>query len=289
MDREQVELLLFRTVLDHSFDAIVIADERTEIRYWSQSAKRLFGYSEDEALGVPFPSLLVPERHQGRVRNRFDRIRESTTSFGIPEVIELETLQKSGQERWVALTLTAVMIESRAWTVAIIRDIDQRKSEEHDLRIAATTDPLSGLANRAEFQRNLENNLSLPLSLVILDLDNFKSINDLLGHLAGDAAIQFLAKQLGHRFPNAICIARLGGDEFGMLLPSDHLETVTRELEKFRLAIEESQFEDRALKLTLSIGATRRRDGDTPRNLLARADAELYRSKHGGRNRVSVD
>ncbi len=287
MDRSHRELELFHAILDHSHDSIVITDGDQTIQYWSDSASRLFGFERAEAIGHSIEELLIPPRLRSDAREQFERLLDSGASRGIPRVIEIEALQKSGDEISVALTLTSILLDDQRWIVGIVRNDTARKRREADLQKKATTDSLSGLANRAEFQRHLESNLNNPIALAIIDLDEFKMVNDGYGHLVGDAAIEFVSGKFTEHFAEAVCCARLGGDEFGLLVSVVSRDLVLAQIEQLRADIESSTFADGEIEVTISVGITFGQPGDTARTLLGRADELLYQSKNSGRNRVS--
>lgn len=162
----------------------------------------------------------------------------------------------------------------------------------------AGEDALTGLPNRRQFMKAGEQMLeqvrrySRPASLLLVDLDHFKSINDRYGHGAGDAVLQAVARLLGEHQRAPDLSARLGGEEFAMLLPETDLAGAVTLAERLRVACEVLRVPDpggvwSGLTLTMSVGATSCQDLDASLDdVLRRADAALYRAKHGGRNRV---
>ena len=168
-----------------------------------------------------------------------------------------------------------------------------------EVQALARTDALTGLANRHEYVSRLnwawlsaQRNKS-PLVMAVIDLDHFKVVNDLHGHLAGDACLKHVAGLLRHHFRRADdFVARIGGEEFVAILPSTTIEIGQRMCEEFRLALDAStiNFEDRAIKLTASIGV-----GNValsaeikPDVSFARIDAATYQAKARGRNQTVV-
>jgi len=120
----------------------------------------------------------------------------------------------------------------------------------------AYTDPLSGLQNRRGFQDQLEQHISEKLTLAIVDVDNFKTLNDTYGHAAGDQGIQFIAGSLRSSFPDALCLARLGGDEFGVVTKTVSAKETTAIYQQFTSQVSTGvNCEAKtALKLTVSVG-----------------------------------
>jgi two-component system cell cycle response regulator len=163
----------------------------------------------------------------------------------------------------------------------------------------ALFDPLTGLNNR----RFLENHLSTmienarmrrsPLTLMILDIDHFKRVNDTFGHDCGDEVLKGFADRLRGIIRGGDLLCRLGGEEFVIVMPGVNIEAAARIAERARQAIEHEAFvitaTSQAITITASIGLAERRDDTSPHELYRRADQALYRSKAEGRNRVTAD
>ena len=161
---------------------------------------------------------------------------------------------------------------------------------------AAACDSLTGLANRKSFDQLLRrevsrsNRLNSHLALLVVDLDDFKQINDRFGHLAGDQALVDFATLLRDAFRGPDLVFRYGGDEFVILLPDTDVVGAERVAERIRLGTAEleSIHEGHRLCLRISIGATAMIPGESKSGFLARADRMLFSAKQSGRNRVSV-
>ncbi len=161
-------------------------------------------------------------------------------------------------------------------------------------RARATTDPLTGIPNRQAFDAEASREYSRwrrkrgALSVIVLDLDRFKEINDSYGHLAGDRVLQRVAEQLRAQIRQSDFLARYGGEEFVILLPGTPLESAQPLGEKLRARIEKSLFhyQEQSVAVTISVGVAGFKDNDTPDDVFERADKALYLAKHRGRNRV---
>ena len=168
-----------------------------------------------------------------------------------------------------------------------------RKFERH-----ATTDALTNLANRhameSAFPKLIENclNKAQPVSLMMIDVDNFKQFNDMLGHVAGDRALSVVARVLKQQFRQRDLLARYGGDEFAVLLPDVNLEEALAIGERVRRAItgETDDGEDSLIRIPvcISMGVAELNPDGTLDSLLRDADAALYRAKRAGRDKVST-
>jgi two-component system cell cycle response regulator len=159
----------------------------------------------------------------------------------------------------------------------------------------ATTDALTGVPNKQQFEASFEKSLQLrqrsgrSASLVLLDVDHFKLINDSFGHAAGDLVLASTARLISRALPADASLYRVGGEEFAVLLPNaDHAAGLTR-AEHIRgvVAAEAVQFQGRRVPVTISLGVAELGQGETSAEVYRRADQRLYASKHAGRNRVS--
>jgi two-component system, cell cycle response regulator len=163
----------------------------------------------------------------------------------------------------------------------------------------AVVDPLTGLNNRRYFETHFATlvdqsaDRGRPLSMMILDIDHFKGVNDTYGHDAGDKVLKGFAERVRRVIRNADLLCRLGGEEFVVVMPDTPLDVGEKVAERVRAAIERDRFpigeDGRSIVATVSIGLAERGDDAGPNGLFRRADRALYRSKSEGRNRVSAD
>ncbi len=172
----------------------------------------------------------------------------------------------------------------------------RRQSREYvELKLAATRDALTGVANRGQLETQLRHLLddfhnhegARSLSAIFLDVDKFKNINDTYGHKAGDQVLVDLTRLLQHDTYSGEIIARYGGEEFIVLCPDTDLKAAVRRAERLRDAIQKSSIGGvSGLNVTSSFGVSTAHLGDTVQTLLERADAALYQAKESGRNRT---
>jgi len=172
----------------------------------------------------------------------------------------------------------------------------RRKTREYaELKLAATRDPLTGVANRGQLETQLRHMIEdyhnheggRHLSIVFLDVDRFKSINDTFGHKAGDQVLVDLTRLLQNETYSGEIIGRYGGEEFIVLCPDTDLQAAVRRAERLRLAIQKSSAGGISrLNVTSSFGVATARLGDSVQTLLERADECLFRAKDNGRNRT---
>jgi len=167
-----------------------------------------------------------------------------------------------------------------------------------DLQILASQDPLTGISNRREFMAHAEEQVMLSrrdkgaLSVLMIDIDRFKAVNDLYGHMVGDQAIKEVAAIIKRTIRESDLCARFGGEEFAVLLPATNESSALLVAEKIRTAVESNLFDigrPNKIQLTVSIGiATLSQKLNTLDGILSKADIALYWSKENGRNRNSV-
>lgn len=204
-----------------------------------------------------------------------------------------QLVDKTKQMRDSGGNLTEKLAESRQ-EVEDLRVNLEKISEE------ASRDPLTGLANRKTFDTSLKGFIEqsakgLDFSLLMLDIDHFKGFNDKYGHLVGDEVLKIVARELMGAVKGRDVVARFGGEEFAVLLPSTNLQGALVVAENLRHSIASRDLTHKDTKenygtITISVGAGQYHHGkDTPQSLIKRTDEALYRSKKGGRNRVTQE
>ncbi|AOJ40436.1 diguanylate cyclase [Burkholderia lata] len=211
-------------------------------------------------------------------------------SFGVVQAFQTT---RSFSKIYSQEELFARLREAMARTEHALQAL-QRTNEK--LEHLAATDPLTGATNRRQFIESVQAEINrakrhgAPFSLLALDLDHFKAINDSYGHQAGDQVLQRFVDKCADAIRPYDGVARMGGEEFMVLLPQAALDTARSIGERIRAAIADAPFEagvGEPVKVTVSVGASEfGRDGETIDAILRKADERLYRAKHQGRNRV---
>ena len=180
------------------------------------------------------------------------------------------------------------------------RDVTERKNIQEKLEVLATIDSLSGLYNRASFMRLAQKKFTLAkendenLSLLMMDIDYFKNINDTFGHAGGDEVIRKIGDIIKNGFRKTDITGRLGGDEFAVILGNAPLEDAKKAAEEFRKIVANTKiiYEEQEIGLTISIGVATTPastdNNDDIENILKRADNALYEAKARGRNCIVV-
>ncbi|HET9141603.1 putative bifunctional diguanylate cyclase/phosphodiesterase [Actinophytocola sp.] len=269
-------------VLDATDAAFAVTDQRGRVRWLNRVMAQLVGLTAEQGVDRSLPALLpgAPEAPHPGVVVPF---RPSGTD-GVED-----------EPAWLDIRCTA-LTEGRLLYRVI--DITCWRSQEDggdlrtDLLRMAEEDPLTGLPNRRTLTRALEHQLALggPGALLLLDLDNFKDINDLRGHPAGDRVMAMLANVLRERLSDGQTLGRLGGDEFAVVLPGADEEQALEVADRLRTAIATVPLVGGAnsTSTTVSAGVAQFDSGESWQAVLANADLALYASKAAGRNRVTV-
>ncbi len=178
-----------------------------------------------------------------------------------------------------------------------LEDMVQQQAEELiDMRTKAALDPLTNICNRGVFDKAIialtkrAASTNSPLSLVVLDVDHFKRVNDTWGHPAGDAVLIGVARCMEEQVREGDVVARIGGEEFALVLPGANLNVARAVAERLRLSVAAANFSEPAagVKVTASFGVAQMGPSELPKSLIRRADQAMYAAKHAGRNQVKL-
>lgn len=283
--------LKFQSVIESANDAIIVANQNGTIIQWNRGAESIFGHAKDEALGQNL-QLIVPEQHREKHAAGMARFARTGVPSVIGKTLELTGLHKDGSEFPVEMSLGTWRTEQGVFYSSIIRDITERKETEEKISSLAYLDPLTGLPNRRLFNERLASALESSartdeaFSLLYMDLDHFKMVNDTFGHSIGDALLSEVTERLKNQAMENDTVSRLGGDEFTLLLPKSDARKAAdfaqRVLDSFNEAF---HFNGEELFVTPSIGiSVYPTDGQDADTLIKHADLALYRVKEQGKN-----
>jgi len=283
-----------RELLERMADAVFSVDLDGRVSFVNQQAVELMGLDKDRMVGRPFVELMTlgsaeqVERHLG-------------ASLDSGESWTVEAIMNSKGRDPVAVELRAAPFRDIAGEIAgtqwIARDVTERQRFEQQLVHLATHDALTDLANRRAFETALEFELAEAMrggehgAVAWLDLDDFKDLNDTLGHAAGDEALVMLATVLRRNIRASNLLARVGGDEFAVMLPRVDRAEAEAAAERILTAITSftCAVGGRSVRMGASVGLVFfPEDGATVQEVLSNADAAMYHAKEGGRSRVFV-
>jgi diguanylate cyclase (GGDEF)-like protein/PAS domain S-box-containing protein len=276
-----------RTIIDTAGDAFLGMDEHGTITEWNAAATHLLGWAATEAIGRPLADLVVPpEQRQAHLAAlaRFLTTGQTALPAG---AVHVQALHRDGTRVDVEFTLSRLHWESRWHFHAFLRDISERLEHEAQLHTLARTDALTGLANRRAALDRLDQALAradrhaAPVSVIYIDVDLFKAINDQHGHAAGDAVLIEIAARLRATFRTEDTLARLGGDEFLVVCEDLHNRDDAQLLaDRTQMALSQPYpIAGKRLDITASVGLGLSEPTSTADHLLAHADANMYDAK----------
>lgn len=281
----------FENIAATSPDAIICSDEHGRITFWNRSAEKIFGYLADETLNQP-GSIIVPDNWRKIYEKELLRLRQGERMKLADRTIELSALRKDGTEFPAEFSLSTWVEADTTHIGAIVRDITERRHHEERLFQLASLDALTNLANREMWRARLAQTLAneTPATILLIELDDFKEINDTFGHSAGDAALKHIAQQLKSTFPNAIKLARFGGDEFMALLPGNGVQAARRAAQTLiNVFATPYNFAGQSFDTSISIGVVLApTHGTSAEDILSAADLALYKAKSSGKGYYEV-
>ncbi len=280
------------SIFDNAAEGIIIIDEVGKVESINMAALNLFGYHEDEVLGVSV-NIFMPEA----IRDKHDEMLKDYHRYKmVGKAREVIGLRKDSNTFPLSLKVSEFSVGEKKLFAAMVDDVSERHAAMQSLRFMAEHDSLTGLYNRqyimSELERAVENskrNESFNHALLYIDLDNFKYINDTMGHLAGDRLLIEIAGIFSRRIRKGDVLSRLGGDEFAVLLANVESGQAEQTAEYYRDKIANYKFNNdgKSVDVGCSIGvALLNKLIKDKEDILARADIACHMAKRGGRNRV---
>lgn len=281
----------YRILVEHAPFPILISGFISEqLLYINPKAVQKLDITQEYAIGKPARDYYVNPEDR-------DIFLTFLKKQGYVENYEVLMKSAAGVQFWASLAATLILFEKEQAIFTALLDITEQKTLEKKLETMAMTDELTGLFNRRNFtQKGLEEcqrarRYNLPLSMMMLDVDKFKSINDTYGHQAGDYVLKNFASLIINNIRDVDIAGRLGGEEFGLILPNTDADYALTLAERLRKAIEEYRFEinGKPVSITASIGvASFIQDSVCFDQMLNNADSAMYWAKNNGRNRVAL-
>ncbi|HXR28376.1 MAG TPA: EAL domain-containing protein [Solirubrobacteraceae bacterium] len=286
------------SLIRNASDVVCIVDRHAVVQFMSPSVERMFGHPAELLVGRGLAELAHPD-DAPRVRGFIAQI--EALSAGVPSTAEFRL--RNSEERWLDVeTLgTNLLGEGEIEGIVLnIRDVSERKSFQAELEHQAFHDTLTGLPNRALFRNRVEHALAsqrrngLPVAVLFLDVDDFKNVNDSLGHAAGDEVLREIGRRLEDCMRPVDTAARLGGDEFAILIHEAESELKSVEIAQRLMAVVSAsiQLSGRAVAIATSVGIAFSDQGMvSPQDadeLLRNADAAMYMAKESGKSQYRI-
>jgi diguanylate cyclase (GGDEF)-like protein/PAS domain S-box-containing protein len=292
---------IYRSIVENLYEGVYFVDMDRRITYWNKGAERITGYTAEEVVGrLCSENLLVHVNETGACL--------CTSSCPLVDVMQQRCCHKDDQMylhhkdgHRVPVSVSISLIRDHAGVPIGAAEIFAEKfGLDHDavliesLKRETLLDSLTGLPNRRYLQMNLTGTLAeyerhgLGFGLVFADVDHFKRFNDTYGHEVGDKVLKLVGATMGNCMRAYDMVGRWGGEEFLAIIRFTGGEQFRHVAEKLRTMVEGTFLAhgDEQLTVTITLGATHVRPGDTAESLVARADRLMYEGKQTGRNRV---
>ena len=295
------QIFTYLHTLESLYDGFHLLDSNRKFLIWSRGAESLLGRSMNEMLGRDWSCKLLGYRDsQGSEITDDDCPLQNAIDSGRTVMFQMETRRADGHS--VRIELQAVPLFDAEGTLQgvaeVYRDLarsgGKRPQEFRELKLAATRDALTNVANRGELETQLTamvgefaRNPREPFSVIFADADHFKRVNDTYGHQVGDRVLIDLAKLFTRETYSGELVGRYGGEEFVILCPGTDLEQAVRRAERLRNTLGDAKIGGiERLKVTSSFGVAQAEPGDSVESILRRADKALYMAKENGRDQT---
>lgn len=293
---------LHKSIVDNLADGVYYVEPDRTIRYWNHGAERLSGYRASEIVGRRcFDNILAHVDAQGNSLCHSTCPLAASMHDGEAREVTIWLRHSEGYRKPVRVRTAAVRdgagniiggVETFSDATAVVRateDADRARQE-------ALTDELTGLPNRRMFDAALRGRLEnmgrygWQFGLLVVDIDNFKAVNDQHGHAFGDAVLAGVAKTIQGAVRVGDMVARWGGEEFAVLVEASDGAGLAETAERVRALVEQSEIrhDARTLTVNVSAGGSLAAPDDTAESLFERADGALYSAKRDGRNRTAI-
>jgi diguanylate cyclase (GGDEF)-like protein/PAS domain S-box-containing protein len=290
-------------ILDQMYDGVYFVDTAMTIRYWNHGAQRISGFSQDEVLGSRCAdNILTHVTEEGTRLCGVGCPLSKTISDGEPREAEFYLHHKHGH-RIPVLVRTAPLRDGSGAIVGGVEVFSDNRArvalqeEIEELTRLALLDQLTEIGNRRYAEMTIHSRRAelerygSPYGVLMIDVDYFKAFNDRHGHDVGDTVLRMVAQTLNANVRSFDVAARWGGEEFVVIMEKVSLEDLSSRASKLCQLVEASSLtaRDARLSVTVSIGGTIARPGESEEATVRRADRLLYRSKSEGRNRATCE
>jgi diguanylate cyclase (GGDEF)-like protein/PAS domain S-box-containing protein len=274
------------TLVENLRDGVIVLDNQMRVVDLNPAVQKAFSLSKSGMIGASLVDV-IPELGSIYTAHKTQPV----------HAVEIDLQMNEALRRYEARFTSLQDNRSvRIGQILLLRDITEQKNVQEKLQQLAITDPLTGLFNRRHFfeqalhEHKRSRRYGHPQSILILDVDHFKNINDTYGHATGDDVLQNLAKKCGEQLRSFDLMARYGGDEFILMLPETETDMACQTAERLRQVIESNRVATSSgpLQITISFGIATLNEGDdiSLDQLIDRADQALYQAKNSGRNQI---
>jgi diguanylate cyclase (GGDEF)-like protein/PAS domain S-box-containing protein len=253
----------------------------------SNAFEKVSGYSKDELIGKSISVIKHPEQDRKIIKDLWTNISNKQVWVG-----NIKNKKKSGEEYWLEQTIIPKLDENKK-NIDSFLSISIDITAKIELERMASIDKLTDIYNRRMIDQFLQVEIEIAsrhneeLSLMIIDIDHFKHVNDNYGHLVGDMILSQLSKIISDNLRNSDIFGRYGGEEFLIICPKTNKDNAFILAEKLRMIVKDFEFDEIGYK-TISIGISDLQKNDTMESLFKKADEALYEAKNGGRNKSVI-
>lgn len=293
----------YKELLDNLYDGLYFVDTERRITYWNTAAEKLTGYSAVEVIGsFCHDNILSHVNSRGETLCKSLCPLAKTISDGGLREDDVFLHHKDGHR--VPVQIRVAPVRNAAGAIIGAVELFSNNTSQHmmqqrieELQHLSLIDPLTNISNRRAAEMHLHSWLDefkryrVPMGVLFLDIDNFKSINDTCGHDAGDMVLKTTARTVANTVRPFDVVGRWGGEEFICLIRTIPETLLAAVAKRIRALVAQSSVavDQERLSFTISIGATMARQDDTPATLVKRADGLMYDAKKRGRNRLCAD
>jgi diguanylate cyclase len=284
---------IYKDVYDEDFYAVDISGEKESVSETLANKFKDIADKLDSSLKEVINSIDIHQEQLDAHTDKLEKVKKDVTIETVNEAV-MEILTELKKLREENSRLKNELKSYHAEVVSLKEELSHARRE-------ATIDFLTGLVNRRRFERALEDAIRdrkirhYPSSIIFVDIDDFKKINDEYGHVVGDIVLKELATIFKFYLRANTIVGRLGGEEFAILLPGVELQDAVKVAERLRKVIENREIKinvegkEKKLHITASFGVTEIKEDDTVESLLMRADEAMYKAKKKGKNKVEVE
>lgn len=292
----------FNDLIPHLFEGVYVVDRNRKIIFWNKSSEKITGYKSEDVLNAKcFQNILRHITIDGTELCFNGCPLHDTLATGKINSGDVFLHHKDGHRIPVSVKTFPIYDENNNITAAIevftdSREIDEAFSENRRLKKMLIVDELTRVYNRRHLELYLKNikeefnEYGTPFGVLFFDIDNFKQVNDTFGHNVGDKILKLVARTFKANVRTEDVIGRWGGEEFIAVIRAVDKDELLYVAEKMRKLVEKSSIKlsAKTLSVTVSIGGTMYKKGESIKSVIARADGNMYISKENGRNKSTI-